>query len=200
MSQKLTPYQLGIVYSIGSLTDGRWVFRYSDKYFLEQVQFCNSIYSQMYKGKIQYVLKMPENVIDLSEHNYTSRNSDQRDIPVLDREVDYKDFVRAYVEIHGKLDIRNAISYGKKVKALRLRIYGNNVMMNSISRLLNEYVDVGIKKVGNAVNSGKTGILYYQSREEIEKIFDWCGRVDEGDGISRCEKYWNSVEEIMREI
>lgn len=58
MPQQLTPYQLGIIYSIGSLTDHRWVFRHNDKYFLEQIHFCNSIYSQMYKDKIQYVLKM----------------------------------------------------------------------------------------------------------------------------------------------
>lgn len=57
-------------------------FRHNDKYFLEQIHFCNSIYSQIYKNKIQYVLKMSEDIIDLSIYNYSSRNSDYRNIPV----------------------------------------------------------------------------------------------------------------------
>lgn len=105
--------------------------------------------------------------------------------------MDYKDFIRAYIEIHGVLDIRNAISHGKRIKALRLRIYGNYIMMNSLS----EYVGVGIKKVGNACNDGKTGILYYQSRDEIGKIFDWCDVV----GGNKCDGYWSRVEDILNE-
>jgi len=140
---------------------------------------------------------MPLDVIDVSGYNYTNRNSDQRDIPILDSESDYKEFVRAYIEIHGRLDIRNAISHGKRYKQLRLRIYGNYVMMESLSRLLNEYVDVGIKKVSEEAGNGKTGILYYQSRDEIVRVFEWVDR-DDVVGGNKCEEYWDEIWEMVK--
>jgi len=206
MSQQLTPYQLGIIYSIGSIVDYRWVFRHCDRYFLEQINFCNSIYKQIVKrnnrnkdnnnnnnNNIQYVLKMPEEVIDLSEYNWTNRNSNQRDIPILNSENEYKDFMRAYIEIHGRLDWRSVISHGKIYKGLRLRIYGNRIMMESVSKLLNEYIGVGIKKVSMAVNE-KTGILYYQGKKEIRMICEWCDSM----GGNRCVEYWDRFDEMMR--
>ncbi len=52
-------YVLGIIFGIGSIAEGRIIFRHKNRYFLEQIQaVCgNTIYEQKNKEKTQYVLK-----------------------------------------------------------------------------------------------------------------------------------------------
>mgnify|MGYP000966075934 CR=1 FL=1 len=97
-------YVLGIIFGIGSITEGRLIFRHKDRYFLEQIQaFCsNTIYKQEKKGKPQYVLKTRVfNIDELKQYGWEERNAEQRNIPILE---DYSDFLRAYVELHGSFD------------------------------------------------------------------------------------------------
>jgi hypothetical protein len=171
-------YTLGIVWSIGSYQENRFVFRHRDKYYLERInQYCNNtIYQQAGRtGKPQYVLKT--GFFSLSDfEGWTERNSEQRNVPLLD---DYKDFLRAYFEIHSCLDYCTAYkNYGRKNQQkyyrLRLRIYGNYVLIESLNRILNQECKVGSKKVQYInINGGKTAYLQYASYDEILTIYNW---------------------------
>ena len=106
----------------------------------------------------------------LYEMGWTERNSDIRNIPEL---VDFKGFLRAYIEIHSALDYSTRHKRdGSKYKSLRLRIYGNVALVEDINNILNKNASVGIKKVQNLKNE-KTSILNYTSLEEIRKIYDY---------------------------
>lgn len=170
-----TGYYLGIIFSIGSISEDRLIFRHKYKYFLEQIQkICgNNIYRQTDKNKIQYVLKTRYfNIDKLKSIGWTARNSDIRFIPKL---LDYKDFLRAYIELHSGLgysirykDRQKRIKY----KALRLRIYGNEGIINSINNILNIKARVSIKSPQKTSNK-KTFYIAYTSLDDIQAIFDY---------------------------
>jgi len=110
--------------------------------------------------------------------------------PALDEIVNKSDFLRAYIEIHGVLDLW---TNKEKKKKLRLRIYGNIEIINYI----NNNLPAGRKKIQHIRNIvdknyiGETEALYYQSQTEIPIILDWL------DGIPRNEKVWKKWEDLL---
>ena len=191
----MNSYTLGIVWSIGSYQEDRFIFRHKDKYFLEQIQkYCdNSTYSQTTgKGKLQYVLKTaafsPEDF-----PGWIDRNAEQRNLPALD---DYKDFLRAYFELHACLGYCTAYSnYGRKNQhkyyKLRLRIYGNYILIMSINKILLEQCGAKLKSMQYSDNN-KTACLSYTSLDEIISITDWL------TGQPKHEAYWLNVDKKLK--
>lgn len=167
-------YQLGIFWGIASYSD-RFVFRCKDRYFLEVINKTvnNKIYEQQHKGEKQYVLK--SGLIDINtfeNNNWINRNSATRDMPRLSN---YKDFLRGYIELHSKLDYstRYKCNGSVKYKALRLRIYANWNLIDSINAIINrEIPNVKLKTPQSACND-TTKILYYHSLDEIQSIFNY---------------------------
>ena len=107
----LSNYQLGILYSVGTYlpSEHRFVIRHKDKHYIDILTpvFKTNPYTQNSRTQIQYVLKSStsqnlnpyNNINNLS--NWSSYNSEIKTIPILS---DYKDFLRAYIEIHSTLD------------------------------------------------------------------------------------------------
>jgi hypothetical protein len=189
-------YTLGIIWSIGSFQDNRFIFRHRNKYFLEQIQkYCNNnIYVQQGRTDIQYVLKTTSFTPSDFE-GWTERNSEQRNIPILD---DYKDFLRVYFEIHSCLDYCTAYSnYGrknqKKYYKLRLRIYGNYILIQSINNILKQECKVNNKKVQHVNINDKTTYLQYTFSKELTIIFNWL------TGEPYCKKYWQDIDSKLKE-
>ena len=187
-------YTLGIIWSIGSFQDNRFVFRYSDRYFLEQIQkYCNnSIYEQVgTSDKTQYVLKTASITPD-DLPGWTERNSERRDIPMLD---DYKDFMRAYFEIHSCLDYcttyNNFSKNKEKYYRLRLRVYGNYILIQSVNNILAEQCRVKPKSI-QYVHNNKTAYVQYTALDEITAIFNWL------TGEPYNSKYWQDVDYKLR--
>lgn len=193
----LSPYELGIIWALGTHTDGKFVLRYKDKYYLKKIaeHVPNIIYAQRREGnidEIQYVIK--SYLIDLQQlqsMGWDNRVDNNRSIPPLN---DYKDFLRAYIEIHSCIDERQAKSRGKYYNITRLRIYGGLTIINQINEILSAEAVVAIKKV-QTLNNKKTAALYYQSAAEITKILTYI------NGNPKHDKFWGNelIKQLVKE-
>lgn len=119
---------------------------------------------------------------------------DVSSIPSLSEIQCINDFCRAYIEIHGLLDLSTAKDRkGNYFKKPRLRIYGTE----EIIMFLNNCLPAGekkiqyISKVVDNVYIGKTCALYYQSVKEITNILHWI------NGNPRNERIWDKWKEII---
>ncbi len=189
----ITSYQLGIIWSIGSYDDidNRILFRHQNKYFLEQLNiFENTIYPQKARTGIQYCLKTCLLDIEkLKEIGWTERNTKQRNLPILN---DYKDFLRSYFEIHSKFGWQTTYTRKKqKYYRIKLRVYGNEVLIESINNLLSELRIIEKKKIQNTTNE-TTKYLSLTDLEELIKLFEYL------DGEPKCQEYWNEVDYYMK--
>lgn len=169
-------YALGIFWSIGRQSEeGYFLLRHKDKYFLEtaktDLQASSDIFSITQHGKIQYRLKVRDlDIFTLKRLGWHARNSEERPYPNI---LDHQDFIRAYMEIHSNLDI---ITLRGRQKP-RLRIYGNKTFLESITNVLASQIGTSTKKVQKTTNIAETsGVLYYQSRTELEAIFSYLYR------------------------
>lgn len=185
-------YEKGIVWSIGSIAENRMVFMHTNKYYIQQLKNVtgNSIYEQIAHKNNQYVLKT--NRIDINsliENGWTTRNADTRQLPKIQN---YNLFIKAYIELHGCLNyssIRQSRDKTRKWKTIRLRIYGNELMLQQINELLCGIIGVGIKKL-QPCNNEKTKVIYYQSKEEIKMIYDFFSKIDVGN-----IEYWKDFKD-----
>jgi DNA-binding CsgD family transcriptional regulator len=184
----ISPYLLGIIWGLGRYSEeGAMFFRHSNRYFLEQLQnLCDNEITEGYsRTGTQYKLKSVLFDIDqLKQIGWTERNADERDIPKL---IDYKDFLRSYIEIHGYL------SENRNNKGLRLRIYGNIELIQSINEILSNNAKVRIKRLTISKNE-KTAALSYQLINEIQSIFSYIS------GEPKYIEYWQAIEEKLEVI
>lgn len=127
-----------------------------------------------------------------SQWNIKAR--DINSIPTLSEIQSISDFCRAYIEIHGILDLATAKDRkGNYFKKPRLRIYGTEEIIN----FLNNCIPTKEKKVQYITNVvegiyvGKTCAIYYQSAKEIKGILHWL------NGYPRNENVWNKWSEII---
>jgi hypothetical protein len=128
---------------------------------------------------------------ELKTLGWTERNSSQRDIPDLDN---YKDFLRAYFELHARLGYCTQYKRRTKEKyyALRLRIYGNHLLIQSICTLLHQLIGVGMKSAQDVGNE-KTSYIAYTAAAEVFDILDWI------TGTPRHKEYWQDIDKKLSE-
>lgn len=171
----LTDYDKGIFWAIGSYADNRFVFRHQNLYFIERMQIYtdNEFYEQIHKDKSQFVLKTSNfDYQSFIDSGWTNRNAESRNVPILDN---YKDFLRAYIELHSSLKYSTRYRRGgkEKYKALKLIVYGNITLIESLNNILNHEIGVSKKKPQIVSDNGKTATLDYTNFEEINKIYDY---------------------------
>lgn len=187
----MNDYCNGIAYATGYFAnDGKekyLVVRNLDKWYVENIvkETGYTAYESKHNfdrdGRNQWVIKC-KNISELP--NLT-------DIKKL------SDFCRAYIEIHGVVDLANAKDRkGNPIKRLRLRIYGNEEIISYINKIL----PAGEKKIQHIKNTvderyvGQTYALYYQSKTEILDILRWI------DGNPKNISVWNNWESILQRI
>ena len=107
-------------------------------------------------------------------------------MPVLS---DYKDFLRAYIETHSSLDYSTRYK-NKKSKALRLRIYGNKIFLESINNILHDYAYTNLKTI-QILSNNKTAILQYTSYAEIKSIYNYL------QGEPHNKPLWDNIFEML---
>lgn len=149
-------------------------------------------------------LHYPKQIADISGYNmYTSaccvwrdkaiqyvvKARNVRKMPVLSEIKDVTGFCRAYIEIHSVLDrATRKDRKGNNHYFLRLRIYGNNTVIN----YLNDNLPVTRKAIQHIVSSnGQTFAIYFQSKEDIDKIISWI------DGYPKNQKVWDKWNAIF---
>lgn len=118
-------------------------------------------------------------------------------VPELECIKNQSDFCRAYIEIHGIIDVNKTKNRnGIPVKRLRLRIYGKENILNFINKILpaEEKKLQYIENVVDGKYSGKTCALYYQSKREIEEILQWI------DGFPKNNQIWEKWEDAVKEL
>lgn len=194
---ELTNYHLGILWSIGTYNqeENSFTIRHKNRYFLEQLKsyFDSSIYPQKSRTGTQYALKTCLiNIEQLQNIGWTERNAEQRDLPILE---DYKDFLRAYIELHSCLDYCTGYkrhNKHEKYYRLRLRIYGNRILIQSINNILHQYIGIGSKKEQPTTNN-KTFYIAYTSFEEIQSIYNWV------TGSHYCNEIWIDIDKKLKE-
>ena len=187
----LNDYILGIIFSIGYISRGRFIFKNKNKYFLEQIQkVCgNNIYKQKDKKNVQYVLSTKYFDIErLKSIGWNNRNSDIRKLPKLNQ---YDNFLRAYIELHSRFDYSTRYRNKRKktkYKALRLRIYGNRVLIIEINEILSTDANIAWK----SPQSEKNDKTAYTSINEIKSIFQY---IEEKPCFNA---FWNEIENKLR--
>lgn len=166
----MNDYCNGIAYATGYFSadakEKYLVVRNLNKWYVENIAQATgcSAYESKYNfnrdGKNQWVVKC-RNV-----HN----------LPELKEIKNLSDFCRAYIEIHGVIDLAYAKNRkGNTIKRLRLRIYGNEKIITFINYTL-PAAKKKIQYIKNAVEEkyiGETCALYYQSKNEIIDILNW---------------------------
>ena len=115
-------------------------------------------------------------------------------IPSLSEIQCINDFCRAYIEIHGSIDLSTAKDRnGNYFKKPRLRIYGAEEIITFLNNCL-PACEKKIQYISNVVADGyigKTCALYYQSVKEITNILHWI------NGNPRNERIWDKWKEII---
>lgn len=186
----LTNYELGIFWGIGSFVEENNIVTFRDrrKHFvevMERITDSNPYQNILVKRKTQYILKSSMFDIDsFIDNGWSKRNAATRDVPPLN---DYRDFLRAYIELHSgfSYSLRYSANKKRKWKSLLLGIYGNYKLIDSINEILNNQIGVTLKTPKRTVNE-TTKVLNYSSLKEIESIFNWLR-----DGEQFYQDYWD---------
>ena len=169
-------YVLGILWSIGSPIEDRYPYfmlRHHDRYFLDVVREALNVSTSVFGGESrtgpQYKLKLFSfDLNQLTQYGWQPRLSEQRSYPSIPEHVD---FIRAYIELHSTLDTLTIRKCSKERKSPRLRIYGNRYFLDELTEVLSSQVEISPKRVQKATKLSEfSGILYYQSRRELEKL------------------------------
>ncbi len=169
-------YVIGILWSIGSPIEDRYPYfmlRHHDRYFLDIVREALNVLTSVFMGESrtrpQYKLKLFDfDLSRLTQYGWQPRISVQRSYPNIPEHVD---FIRAYFELHSSLDTLTIRQRNKERTSPRLRIYGNRSFLEELTIVLCSQVEISPKRVQQATKqSESSGILYYQSRRELEKL------------------------------
>lgn len=179
--KNMTGYQQGILIGTGCYNGDRYCVRNIDKWYCEAVTdiYDTKMYSQKLRDKTQYILK-----------------SSKVTPPGLTDITDFQGFCRAWIELHGLLDITNKKNRsGKQVRKLRLRIYGKQ----EILEVLMDCLPGRRKKIQHISNSvaggyiGQTCAIYFQSATEIKEILCYI------NGQPKNLDVWNKWGKILEE-
>jgi hypothetical protein len=182
----MTDYCIGISYATGCMVNENGkkflVVRNIDPWypFIMQSETTNTAYKTINNKK-----DAPQWVLKARKINT---------LPSLSDVVNPKDFCRAYIEIHGVVDLSCAKDRrGNHFKKPRLRIYGTEEILS----YLLFHLPANKKKIQYIQNSisggysGKTCAIYYQSTKEILQILQWI------NGTPQNVTVWNQWNEII---
>lgn len=181
----MTDYSLGIAYGTG------YIAKENGKEFLF-VRNLDPYYAKTVENEVSYMAyESKHNVERDGKSQWCIKVRDIHDIPALSEIKNLKDFIRAYMELHAIVDLKDKKE--NKLEKLRLRIYGNEQILSFI----NNNLPAGIKKIQHIKNIvdttyiGETCCIYYQSKREIYDILSWI------DGSPKNEKVWNKWDRII---
>lgn len=172
-------YVLGILWSIGSPIEDRYPYfmlRHHDRYFLDVVREALDISTTVVEGESrtrpQYKLKLFNfDLSQLMQYGWQPRIAEQRKYPNIQ---EHASFIRAYLELHSSIDTLTIRKRNKERTSSRLRIYGNRYFLEVLTEVLSSQAEISPKRVQKTTKlSEQSGILYYQSHRELEKLLEY---------------------------
>lgn len=180
----MNPYILGILWALGrvdrSESPREYFFLRGSRRSLEVVRrelgLRAAVYTVDQAGRTRYCLKIcrPDVLDTLARLGWCPRWAEAREYPRL-AAADHRDFIRAYVEIHGRADTHVIQKRGRSPYiSPRLRVYGNRAFLDQLAQALAAEAGIGVKKAQRATRASEvSGILYYQSRSELAAILEY---------------------------
>lgn len=194
-------YVLGIMWGTLSIFGGRryWL-RHRDRWYIETAReflhvsaSVHTSYSntgnqarlKIFRGEDAYKVTQL-----LDRHGWARRKAEERPYP--QGPVDDRGFVRAWVELHSCADITYP---GRKRKATpRLRIYGNEVLMEEINAVLCAAIGSRPRKLQKTVNE-ITKALYFTGRS-YRAVLDWLYQTWELSNDKVRDKFYDVAAEV----
>jgi len=174
-------YILGILWGTMSVAEENiyWV-RHRDLWFIEIIRDCLKISSEGHKSYSstgdQFRLKISrQSDIDtitqmLTPQGWTMRQAQERPYP--SNSLNDKGFIRAWVELHNSVDIRQAKHRnGNYYPQKRLRIYGNWLLLEEINNILSSVAGLQLRTLQKTTNEITKG-LYYQGKNVLP-VVNW---------------------------
>lgn len=173
-------YVLGILWgTMAKWEEGYWV-RHRDKWYIDTIRDYFNITAVVQEVKsstgIQYRLKIVKTDIVnyftdiLYNYDWKPRNSQERPYP--SGSLNDRGFIRAWVELHNSIDIRQAKHRdGNYYPQKRLRIYGNWLLLEEINNILSSATGLQLRTLQKTTNE-ITKILYYQGKNVLP-VVNW---------------------------
>ena len=120
----------------------------------------------------QYKLKLFNfDLGQLTQYGWQPRIAEQRNYPNIQ---EHASFIRAYLELHSSIDTLTIRKRNKERTSSRLRIYGNRYFLEVLTEVLSSQAEISPKRVQKTTKlSEQSGILYYQSHRELEKLLEY---------------------------
>ena len=168
-------YGMGIIWACGTMpgNDGRLLVRHRDKHYPDHIARLtgNKVYRQESRTGPVWAVKISTlRLYDLLQQGWTQRTVKLRHLPPM---VDYRAFIRAWVETHGVLDYSTRHRKdGTWCKRLRLRVIGGQALMSGIVAVVAAGAGVANKTV-ETVRDEQTGLITYTAYTEIAAILSW---------------------------
>lgn len=153
-----------------------FMLRHHDRYFLDVVRRALNVSTSVFVGESrigpQYKLKLYNfDLNELKQYGWLPRLSEKRNYPHI---TEHANFIRAYIELHSALDTITIRKRSKERKSPRLRIYGNRCFLSELTEVLSSQVEISPKRVQKTTKHSEfSGILYYQSRRELERLLTY---------------------------
>lgn len=184
----MNDYCNGIAYAAGYFANDSekpyLVVRNLDKWYVDMIA--------LETGYAPYESK--HNFIRDGRNQWTIKARNVHSLPECLNIVNKADFCRAYIELHGVLDMATAKNRNNTYfKKPRFRIYGKEYIVSYLNQILpaKEKKIQYIKNIVDGNYIGETCAIYYQSKKEIIRILSWL------DGYPKNEKIWKGWEHVL---
>lgn len=173
-------YILGILWgTMGQSDEGYWL-RHQDRWYIDTARAVLGIEPEPQEVRSRSGLQCRLKIVSardvrtienlLRAHGWTARKAPVRPYP--SGSLDDRGFIRAWVELHGVLDVRRAKRRdGSRYPQRRLRIYGNWALLEEMNYILSAATGLNPRTLQRTSNK-ITKALYYQGRA-ISPVEDW---------------------------
>ncbi|MBL4952080.1 hypothetical protein JK635_07635 [Neobacillus sp. YIM B02564] len=175
---ELDIFSLGFLWGNGRYSGDKFIVQYIDKNVLSQIRDQVSPSQKVFPlkepgKKLAYRLQLHfynPYVFWLREHGYEGKKgNEQRTIPVFASSEEEAEFLRGFFLPHHTIDQQ----FRKWGTVFRIRFYTAAPILERLNQHLHRVLDTGLKKIQPHGQNKVCHILYYQSKEEVQKIIEY---------------------------
>jgi len=193
-------YVLGVLWgAVSTSGDGYWV-RHRDRWYVDVVRKYLGVMAEGHESCSrtgnQWRLKITR-AADvatirklLERHGWTPRKAPERSYPC--GSINDRGFVRAWAELHACADVARTGRNRKPVP--RLRIYGNQLLLEEVNRVIAAGTGLSLRKLQKTANKTTAGLCY--TGKSFRAVVEWLYRGAELYNPVAREKF----EETLRRI